>query len=573
MGFNHNTILDSLVEARIIAFKKIKQFQKKLKKKKTYKTLSLSVGDLVLEYCSNRDNVYSNKFSSQWKGLFIVNKVLNNGSYILQDQFRTIFNNHPVHEVSSIDINHYFLDQNIQNTFYTFYEYWIKNYPNTTLTIGKQTTITDNNKTHTVTRPKKTTTKREKIGSKMDKYLLESITAAILPPSNTIGKTLQEILPIDKNLSYGRQLELYGHLGEIIEDMKLIKKTTSEIQAEILGIIWLDVLRVLTIARRAKTLIQRFGLLNTKLISPQVLYTLSTKDFNKLVSFELDKTIQIDYLMNSLISLELNLFGEDDVMLITPICNTAFEISDLVFQVGGCTCFIPCFPESYQYQCFAVVIFDSLESLNVAVLLDVTAATGVKDLNHLAVDCKKLPPLPPKLSSNTSDDPKVFKLSFARSKFYAKAAVFVVPLVAVAANMDLDLNSPSKTTTPMLSAVSFVSNSAVESRLASLESHLSELFVFIKSLVEPVGTLVVLVTKLLSTPPTVNVSVKECVAGLARQNKGLAAVASMIQKKITHLEKNVSRSAWRMHQMMMTWLMIMMTIIKIFQSMMTPLML
>ncbi|KAG9299060.1 hypothetical protein G9A89_020373 [Geosiphon pyriformis] len=146
--------------------------------------------------------------------------------------------------------------------------YWIKNYPNATLTIGKQTTITDNNGTHTVIRPKKTTTRREKIGNKMDKYLLESITAAILSPFSTIRKTLQEILFIDKNLSYERQLELYSYLGKIIENMKLMKKTTSEIQAEILGIIWLDVPRVLTIARRAKTLIQRFGLLDTKLILP-----------------------------------------------------------------------------------------------------------------------------------------------------------------------------------------------------------------------------------------------------------------------------------------------------------------
>ncbi|KAG9289215.1 hypothetical protein G9A89_022525 [Geosiphon pyriformis] len=145
----------------------------------------------------------------------------------------------------------------------------------------------------------------------MDKYLLESITAAILTPSMTIGKTIKEILPIDKNLSYGRQLKLYGHLGEIIEE---IKKTTSEIQVEILGIIRLDILRVLTIIRRAKTLIQRFGLLDTKLILSQVLYTLSTKDFNKLVSFELDKTLQLEYPINSLISPEFNLFGEDDVM-------------------------------------------------------------------------------------------------------------------------------------------------------------------------------------------------------------------------------------------------------------------
>ncbi|KAG9304105.1 hypothetical protein G9A89_006015 [Geosiphon pyriformis] len=188
-------------------------------------------------------------------------------------------------------MNNYFLDQNIQNAFYTFYKYWIKNYPNAILIIGKQTTITDNSRTYTVIRSKKTTTRRERIGSKIDKYLLKSIIAAILAPSITIRKTIKEILPIDKNLSYRRQLKLYGHLGEIIEDMKLMKKTTSEIQVEILDIVRLDVPRVLTITRRAKTLIQRFGLLNTKLISPQVLYTLSTKDFNKLVSFELNKTL------------------------------------------------------------------------------------------------------------------------------------------------------------------------------------------------------------------------------------------------------------------------------------------
>ncbi|KAG9290702.1 hypothetical protein G9A89_011665 [Geosiphon pyriformis] len=228
-------------------------------------------------------------------------------------------------------MNNYFLDQNIQNAFYTFHEYWIKNYPNATLTIGKQTTITDNSGTHTVIRPKKTTTRRERIGSKMDKYLLESITVAILTPSITIGKMIKEILPIDKNLSYRRQLEFYGHLGEIIEEMKLIKKTTSEIQVEILGIIHLDVPRVLTITRRAKTLIQRFGFLDTKLISPQVLYTLSTKDFNKLVSFELDKTLQLEYPINSLILPELNLFGEDDIVIIDLINDLTIDlIIDLI---------------------------------------------------------------------------------------------------------------------------------------------------------------------------------------------------------------------------------------------------
>ncbi|KAG9286927.1 hypothetical protein G9A89_001165 [Geosiphon pyriformis] len=122
--------------------------------------------------------------------------------------------------------------------------------------------------------------------------------------------------------------------------------------------------------------------------------------------------------------------------------------------------------------------------------------------------CKILPLLPPKFFSNTSGGPKVFKSSFAGSKFYAKAAAFVVPFVAAATDMDLNLDGPPKNTTPMLPAVSSVSNFAVESRLTSLESHLSKLSVLIKFLVKPVGVLVVLVTKLLSTLSAMNVLVK-----------------------------------------------------------------
>ncbi|KAG9301532.1 hypothetical protein G9A89_008384 [Geosiphon pyriformis] len=182
-----------------------------------------------------------------------------------------------------------------------------------------------------------------------------------------------------------------------------------------------------------------------------------------------------------------------------PFGCTAFEISDLVSQVGGRTCFILRSTESYQCQCFAVVTFDSLESLNAA----------------------KLPLLPPKLFFNTFGGPKNFKPSFVGSKSYAKAAAFVVPPGAAAANMELDLGGSPETATPVLPAVSFVPNTVVEFRLASLESHLSELSVLIKSLVKPVSALVALVTKLLSTPSAVDVSVKECVNGLAKQNKGL----------------------------------------------------
>ncbi|KAG9298279.1 hypothetical protein G9A89_002767 [Geosiphon pyriformis] len=204
-----------------------------------------------------------------------------------------------------------------------------------------------------------------------------------------------------------------------------------------------------------------------------------------------------------------------------PFGCTAFEISDLVFQVGGCTCFIPCFPDSYQHQWFAVVTFDSLESLNIAVSKTGTlhgcriwwetpgchCCYRCQGLDHLALECKVSPPLLPKVPSNFSGGPKVFKSSFARSKSYAKAAAFVVPSIAAAADVNLDLGGPPP---------------------PNYNAHVA--------CFEPVGTLVALVTKLLSTPSAVDISVKECVDGLAKQNKDLAAVATVMQKRLTHLE-------------------------------------
>ncbi|KAG9297397.1 hypothetical protein G9A89_009481 [Geosiphon pyriformis] len=182
-----------------------------------------------------------------------------------------------------------------------------------------------------------------------------------------------------------------------------------------------------------------------------------------------------------------------------PFGCTAFEISDLVSQKT---------PECYCcYRC--------------------------QDLSYLAVNCKMLSSFPPKLPSNSIGGPKNFKSSFVESKSYAKTAVFVVLPGAAAADMDLDLGGSSKTATLMLSAIPSVFNTAVESKLASFKSHLSKLSVLIKFLIEPVGALVALVTKLLFTPSAVDVLVKECVDGLAKQNKGLAAVAFVIQKRMT----------------------------------------
>ncbi|KAG9284499.1 hypothetical protein G9A89_014103 [Geosiphon pyriformis] len=229
-----------------------------------------------------------------------------------------------------------------------------------------------------------------------------------------------------------------------------------------------------------------------------------------------------------------------------PFGYTAFEISNLVSQVGGHICFILHFPNSYRCQQFAVVIFDSLESLNIAVskteTLGCHCCYRCQGLDHLALECKMSLSLPPKVPFNFFGGPKVFKSLFAGSKSYAKAAAIMVPPIAAAADINLDLGSSLPTTTLMLSVAFSVINNAVKARLASLESHLGELSLLIKFLVEPVGALVVLVTKLLSTPPAVDVSVKKNVAELAEQNKGLAAIAIVIQKKLTCLKKKCKQA-------------------------------
>ncbi|KAG9302212.1 hypothetical protein G9A89_020646 [Geosiphon pyriformis] len=215
-----------------------------------------------------------------------------------------------------------------------------------------------------------------------------------------------------------------------------------------------------------------------------------------------------------------------------PFDCTAFEISDLVSQVGG------------------LVTFGSLESLNAAV-----SKTGTlrgcriwwetpgcchcyrcQSLDHLAVDCKVLPPLPPKLSSNSAGGPIIFKSSLVGAKSYAKAATSVVPPVAAAADMGLAFSTFPKVVVLLLPVVSFGSDVAVNARLASLETQLSELSLLIKFIVEPVGSLVALVTMLLSTPPVMAEAMRESVIGLGNQIKAVCAVASVLQKEMEALK-------------------------------------
>ncbi|KAG9292545.1 hypothetical protein G9A89_006916 [Geosiphon pyriformis] len=201
-----------------------------------------------------------------------------------------------------------------------------------------------------------------------------------------------------------------------------------------------------------------------------------------------------------------------------PFGCTAFEISDLVFQVGG------------------LMTFGSLESLNAAETLGCCRCYRCQSLDHLAVDCKVLPPFPPKLFSNSAGGSIIFKSFLIKAKSYAKAVTSVVPPVAAATDMGLTSSISLRVVVLLLPVVSSGSDVAVNIRLASLEIQLSELSLLIKSIVEPVGFLVALVTMLLSTPPVMAEAMKKSVIGLRNQIKAVCAMAFMLQKEVGALK-------------------------------------
>ncbi|KAG9290733.1 hypothetical protein G9A89_011696 [Geosiphon pyriformis] len=176
-----------------------------------------------------------------------------------------------------------------------------------------------------------------------------------------------------------------------------------------------------------------------------------------------------------------------------PFGCTAYEISDLVFQI---------------------------------------------DLDYLAVNCKVLPLFSSKVFFNSVNSSKVFEFSFAGAKSYAKA-VSVILLIASAADVDSVIGAPSKARLLLVPVVSLVLNSVVESRLASMEFHFDKLFLLIKSIIESVGSLVVLVIKLLFILPAVDVIIDESLIEVEKQVKVVTAVCDQVSLEKAFNDKNM----------------------------------
>ncbi|RHZ75139.1 hypothetical protein Glove_217g129 [Diversispora epigaea] len=56
------------------------------------------IGDMVLEYRSDLQNVHDDKFRDKWSSPFFIHKVLDNGSYILRTNSEKVLNSRSVHD-------------------------------------------------------------------------------------------------------------------------------------------------------------------------------------------------------------------------------------------------------------------------------------------------------------------------------------------------------------------------------------------------------------------------------------------------------------------------------------------
>ncbi|KAG9293008.1 hypothetical protein G9A89_016370 [Geosiphon pyriformis] len=214
-----------------------------------------------------------------------------------------------------------------------------------------------------------------------------------------------------------------------------------------------------------------------------------------------------------------------------PLGCTAFEISDMISQIGSWTCFIPRSPDSGRCSWFALVMFDSQDDLDSAVVKTGTLRKchiwwetpgcrhcfRCQEMGHLAVDCKISLPSTPKV-------PKVFKSCFVGSASYAKTAApsglsEFPPLVA-------------------LLAVS-VADSAVGSRLDSLEKQISDLAALVKSIVESVGSLVALVSRLFDNNAIKTVQVEKDIVSIKSAANNFANLMVRVSKDIACLRSEV----------------------------------
>ncbi|KAG9307297.1 hypothetical protein G9A89_017125 [Geosiphon pyriformis] len=146
---------------------------------------------------------------------------------------------------------------------------------------------------------------------------------------------------------------------------------------------------------------------------------------------------------------------------------------------------------------------------------------------HLTVNCKM------SLSSSLKT-PKVFNAHFVGSVFYAKAsappaASEFSPLVAFVL-----LASPFAA-----SFAVFVVDSAVKLRLDSMKKQISDLSTLVKSVIEPIGSLIVLVTTLLNDNVAKTLKVEKDLLTMCNASKDFTELLIGVSKNFASLKTEV----------------------------------
>ncbi|KAG9294872.1 hypothetical protein G9A89_003212 [Geosiphon pyriformis] len=214
-----------------------------------------------------------------------------------------------------------------------------------------------------------------------------------------------------------------------------------------------------------------------------------------------------------------------------PGC-TVFKISNMISQIGGQTCFIFCSPDSGCRSQFALVTFDSQGDLDSAVVKTGTLSKcriwwktpgcqrcfRCQKMGHLAADCKISP-------SSILKVPKIFKSRFVGSASYAKTAAFsglfeFPPLVA--------------------SLAASVADPAVSSSLDSLEKQISDLAALVKSIVESVGSLIVLVSHFLDDNAIKAVQIEKDIVSMKSATNNFSNLMVGVSKDIACLRSEIN---------------------------------
>ncbi|KAG9303435.1 hypothetical protein G9A89_013761 [Geosiphon pyriformis] len=306
----------------------------------------------------------------------------------------------------------------------------------------------------------------------------------------------------------------------------VVSKSGSSSAAVALHDVLLDVS-----AADIKTALSVFGMITCVVLKPVGIWQYVVVHFENLVavtsalnhwSVLVDKdSVQILSVVNQQEAIMSYNRFKTKLVNLPPGC-TAFEISDMISQVGGQTCFISWSPDSGHCFHFALVTFGSQAKLNFAV---VKTETG-----YLAVDYKMFLLSPPKTS-------KVFNSHFVSNVSYAKASATLSsfgfpPLVA----SDLLASSFAA------SSAASIADSAIKLRLNSMEKQILDLTALVKSVIEPIGSLVTLVIILLNDNAVKTLKVEKDLLTMYNASKGFAELLIGVSKDFASLKTKVEFS-------------------------------